>query len=110
MCAEAEVMTKPDSLVFPWTSVAQSAHPVFSVQLFLVVTQLLRAPELPGTSFLAPSVSPACTEELLSTVDTTETTRQPNMLVTQVVKSQTDSSVPRLELGVSGCSAQGHQL
>lgn len=91
-------------------SVCPCNYPFFSVQLILVATQLLRASELPGVRCLALSVSPASTEDFLSTVDTAETTRHPDTLVTQTVKSQTNQLAQRLDLGVSGCWAQGHQL
>lgn len=84
ICAKAQVMTEPDSSLFLWLSSASLClcnYPFFSILFMLVATWLLRASDLPGVQCLVLSVSPACTEDFLSTADTADTTRHPNTLV-----------------------------
>lgn len=84
ICAKAQVMTKPDSLLFLWPSSASLCpcnYPFFPILFMLVATWLLRASDLPGVQYLVLSASPACTEDFLSAADTADATRHPNTLV-----------------------------
>lgn len=108
ICAEAEVMTKPDSSdpVDQHYSPCQSNYPFFSIQPVLMGTQLLRAPELPCIRCLFHS----CTGRSMQQRAAQPSTRHPNVLLTQAAKSQTNQASGRLDLAIRGCRVQGHQV